>query len=217
MLGFSRQIDTKTLARYALTAGLSRFAPLPFVDGAITSWARRSMLERIAYFHALGLTERELIELCDPSTKGARAVVRDGAVAMFKAPVRWVARRAAVAFTIKDVVDLTAKTFVFGLAFDVALDERWLERYGSKSLGVAIEKATETVARSPVEAGLVRVFNNALGGVKALLGARTGVSETVVAEVSEVVSAGVGDWPALRGALRRTLGDALEIEARERQ
>lgn len=150
----AQKIHDVTLGTYAIPAGLTPLVPIPFVDAAVARRVQRAMFERVAREHGRELSRDDSLALTEAPKQSALDRVRGAAGTVAVYPLRWVFRRVVLALLFKDVTDLAAKTYVYGLAFDLALSEGWLDEHGPARVGQAIAAAGEAVGTSPVERAL---------------------------------------------------------------
>lgn len=150
----AQKIHDVTLGAYAIPAGLTPLLPIPFVDAVIARRLHRAMFSRVAKEHGRSLSKDEQLALTEAPKRSVFERVRGAAGSLVVYPVRWIFRHVVIALAAKDVTDLAAKTYVYGLAFDLAMSEGWLDAHGAARVGEAIAAAGEAVGTSPVDHAL---------------------------------------------------------------
>lgn len=150
----AQKIHDVTLGAYAIPAGLTPLLPIPFVDAVIARRLHRAMFERVAKEHGRSLSKDEQLALTEGPKQTVFERVRGAAGSAVLYPLRWIFRHVVIALAAKDVTDLAAKSYVYGLAFDLAMSEGWLDAHGARRVGEAITAAGEAIGTSPVEHAL---------------------------------------------------------------
>ena len=142
---------TPILAPFSLLVGLTPLIPVPFVDGYVARKVRQRLVRELAERRGKTLdaaTVELLADPGDPATFGE--AVRGAGMKLLWLPVKFIARKVLIVFTIADVANGSAAAFVEGHLVDVALARNYLGSRDAKTVAAAIARARFEEGTHPV-------------------------------------------------------------------
>jgi hypothetical protein len=142
---------TPILAPFSLLVGLTPLIPVPFVDGYVARKIRKRLVRELAERRGKTLDDATVALLADPgepATFGEQ--LRGAGVKLLWLPVKLIARKVLIVFTIADVANGSAAAFVEGHLVDVALARNYLGRRDAKTVAAAIARARFEEGTHPV-------------------------------------------------------------------
>ncbi len=142
---------------HAVLAGLTPLIPVPFVDDWARNGIQTRMVRRIAKAHDAGLYD------ADARTLG-RETGRDESL-LFSAtkklafyPIKRIFRKALFVLVLRDIVDISSRTYHVGYLLDYAFGQAWLAKSPPDTLRSAVDEVCRQADTSPVHRAFMTVF-----------------------------------------------------------
>ena len=172
---------------HAVLGGLTPLIPLPFVDDWVLKHMQVRMVRAIAGCHAETLDDGAATALGTQSGRDESLVLSAlKKLAFF--PVKKIFRTALFALIIKDLVEVTSRTYHVGYLIDHAIENGWHRSSPAEALRAAVDEVCRQADTSPVR----RVFGTVFDESRALLG---GAVDGLRAWASRVVGGGDAHAP----------------------
>lgn len=142
---------------HAVLAGLTPLIPVPFVDDWARNGIQTRMVRRIAKAHDAGLYDADARAL-------GRETGRDESF-LFSAtkklafyPIKRIFRKALFVLVLRDIVDISSRTYHVGYLLDFAFAQSWLAKSPPEALRSAVDEVCRQADTSPVHRAFMTVF-----------------------------------------------------------
>ena len=124
------------LLTHAVLVGLTPLIPIPLVDDIFYARFRRSLVQRLATYHAHKLQTDEL-EILASSTKSGCALGCVGALLLY--PMKKLLSKIFFFLEIKRAADTMGHTYAFGVLLDAAFVDKHIQTHGAARVRAAID------------------------------------------------------------------------------
>jgi len=156
----------KTIATYAVLAGLTPLIPIPFVDDMAKAYFKRRMVRLMAKTRGQALSSEDVKTLADDKDSGCLIGCLT-AVTVY--PLKKIFRKIFFFLEWKRAIDTVSHTYYLGYLIDYALGKQWLVPVGSipaERVRLSIDSVLRQVNTSLIERAVVETFRQSKSALK---------------------------------------------------